>query len=403
MYPPIPSHALRHRKSPRRLPALLAVVLVLAGAGIARAQTLDPAFVPSASDTVRAIAVEADGRILIGGQFVSLSGKSRPMLARLAADGTVEAALAASPDDRVLAIAVQDDGRIVIGGNFDSVGGAARTHVARLLADGSVDPGFTSPLPSGAGIGVTDLVVQGNGKIVIAGGFYIISGQPRDGLARLNVDGSLDTGFNPPDFDGAIDAMLVQPDGKVVVAGFLHGLDGACAESYCIARVNATGSQDTTFATVEVVGTVRQLARQDNGRILVAGSFGGLDDFDTYYVGRLGENGGVDRSFSNTALRYSDISRIVPLAGGRILIGGEIRWGTAGSTLDRIARLDENGARDTSFDELALDSMIVTTAVQPDGSILVGGMFTEVDGQPHGRLARLLSDAPDLVFRNGFD
>lgn len=399
MHLPIPSQTLRHA---RHVPALLAGALGFLVARPASAQTLDATFTPAFDDTARAVAVEADGRILVGGDFSNVSGQSRPGIVRLAANGAVEAMFPV-PSNHVYAIAVQADGRIVIGGKFDSIGGTARNRVARLLADGSLDPTFTSPLPDYAGIGVTDVIVQANGKIVIAGGFSDVSGQPRDGLARLNANGSLDDSFTPADFDGIIDAVMVQPDGRVVVAGNLHALGGACETGYCIARLTSNGAEDASFTAVDVIGSVNQLVRQDNGRILVAGSFGGLDDFNTYFVGRVGENGGVDTSFSNTALRYSNIERIIPLSDGRVLIGGEIRWGTAGSTQDRIARLEASGARDLTFNEPVLDSMILATALQPDGALLVGGMFTHVAGQSRDRLARFVLDRPDPVFHNGFE
>lgn len=384
-------------------PGWTAIVLgvAMSAASPAPAQVLEAGFAPSFNDSVYALAVQADGRILVGGQFSSAGGVPRSGLARLATNGSVEAALAV-PDDRVRAIGVQADGRIVIGGEFDSVGATPRVGVARLLADGTLDTGFV-PQVGVSALGVTHLAVQTDGRVVIAGGFTTVSGQARDGIVRLNADGSLDTSFSPPAQVGTIEAMLVQPDGAVVIAGDLSDVTPDCP-SYCVLRLSAGGARDSAFAATQVIGVVRHLARQADGKTLVAGEFGGLGTHLTYFVGRLGSNGAPDLGFVQTALRYSDITRIVPLADGRMIIGGEIRWGTTGPTVDRIARLEANGARDTTFTEPALDSMIITTALQPDNRLLVGGMFTQFAGQPRVRLARLTLGAPlDPVYANGFD
>lgn len=389
------------RPSPPLRAPVLALSFLLAAS--TQAQTLDPAFTPTFNDTVRAVAGQADGRLLVGGQFTGVSGQSRFGIARLDASGVPAAALPATPNDRVNAIVVQADGRIVIGGEFDAIGGAPHVYVARLTATGAVDPAFTSQIGNTSALGVTELAVQADGKVVIIGGFTTVSGQARGRIARLNANGSLDTGFNAPALPSLVDAMLLQPDGRVVIAGAFDSVSSACA-TYCVLRLSSTGVLDASFTVTPVLGTVRQLVRQADGRILVAGEFSSLGTQATYFIGRLAANGGPDTGFANTQLRYSDITRVVPLADGRFIIGGEIRWGTAGVTEDRIARLAANGSRDTTFNEPVLDSMIIAMAVQPDQQVIVGGMFTQVAGQPRGRLARfVVGERPDPVFGNGFE
>lgn len=387
---------------PRRpVPAmLLAPLLLLAGTGLA--QALDP-FAPTINDSVRAVAVQPGGQLVIGGDFTQVGGQPRPHLARLNPDGSL-AAVPAQPDDRVEAIAVMADGRIVIGGNFSNLGGISQRYVARLLANGQRDPGFQPAIGHSAGLRVTHLAVQGDGKVVIAGGFDTVGGQPRPGLARLHADGSLDTAFNPPpDLGGIIDALALQPDGRVLLAGPLDEIDAACLGS-CVLRLTASGSPDAGFGVVNVVGLVSHLALQADGRILVGGDFGGLGDHDTFFVGRLNAQGTPDTGFANTAMRYSHITQIVPLPGGQTLIAGEIRWGSTGPTADSIARLLPGGLRDTAFAEPQLNNLIIASALQPDLRLLVAGMFTQVNGQARTRLARLrVADLPDQVFSNGFE
>src|SRR5688572_27602447 len=95
----------------------------------------------------------------------------------------------------VNAIAIQHDQKIVIGGYFDTVNGAPRRTIARLLSDGALDPGFAPQVVSNSLI--LTLALQADGKIVVAGNFTEWNGQPRNHIARLNPDGTLDADFNP--------------------------------------------------------------------------------------------------------------------------------------------------------------------------------------------------------------
>lgn len=391
-----------HRRAGVGSLAIVGTLLACTVARPATAQTLDPTFAPALSDTVRTVAVQPDGHIVVGGDFFEVSGQSRPFLARLRADGTVASA-PAIPDNRVEAIAVQADGKLIIGGDFQWVGGVQRHYVARLLPDGQIDPVFQPAIGYNAGIHVTHVAVHASGTVMVAGGFNSVSGQSRPGLARLQINGSLDASFNPPPIAHLLDAMALQPDGKVVLAGSLDEVSDDC-DSYCVLRLTANGSLDASFDVVPVIGTVRHLALQDDGQILVAGEYGYLGDHDTAFVGRVTINGGPDYGFSNTSLRYTDIKRIVPLPDGRSVIAGEIRWGTTGPTVDRIARLMPDGARDLSFVEPDLNNMIVGSALQPDMHLVVAGMFTQAAGQPRARIARFrVAELSDAIFGNGFE
>lgn len=94
-------------------------------------------------------------------------------------------------------LAVQADGKILVGGDFTMMGGQTRNRIARLNADGEFDSGF-HPEPGGPNsTTIYALAVQADGKILAAGGFTAMSGQPRRRIARLNTDGTLDLSFNP--------------------------------------------------------------------------------------------------------------------------------------------------------------------------------------------------------------
>ena len=172
--------------------------------GIARLNadgTLDVGFNPNAGSgslsygIVYSAAIQPDGKIVIGGNFNLVGGVSRNYIARLNADGTLDLGFNpnANANNVVNSTAIQADGKIVIGGLFIFVNGSVRNHIARLNADGSLDAGF-DPNSNGE---VYSLAIQTDGKIVIAGVFSNLSGMGWNYLARVNADGSSDIGFNP--------------------------------------------------------------------------------------------------------------------------------------------------------------------------------------------------------------
>lgn len=266
--------------------------------------TLDTSFAdPGFNGNVEALAVQADGRILVGGSFTLIGAHAQNYFARLDANGGFDASFA-DPElccnPLVNAIAVQTDGSVLIGGAFSQAGGVnGHFYFARYSSSGVFDPSFpaitTFPQPGGLMVapdgsiylsnnGVSDIlkldasgapaagfagaiadgliesfVVQPNGKILIAGTFQNVGGQPRHALARLMADGTLDPtfgdlhfDFNATDPNGYIYGIADQGDGKPVVVGNFSRANGA-AQTY-IARV-ATGDYATSTLVVRPVGT----------------------------------------------------------------------------------------------------------------------------------------------------
>ena len=163
--------------------------------------TLDNDFDPNANDFVYAIAVQADGKILAGGAFNganSIGGQTRNRIARLDPVSGLADSFNPNADSEVFSITVQADGKILAGGDFGIIGGETRNGIARLdpttgLAD-SFDPNATI----GAGIpAVLSIVVQADGKILVGGFFLSIGGHSRNGIARLDPTTGLADSFDP--------------------------------------------------------------------------------------------------------------------------------------------------------------------------------------------------------------
>src|SRR5262249_19369486 len=129
----------------------------------------------------------------------------------------------------------QADGRILVCGNFTSFNGKNRGYVARLNADGSVDESFWAQ----PGYWVRNMALQADGRIIIGGYFTTVEGTSRNLVARLNTNGSLDTSFDPGTgargiiaggIDGNIDPFVfwtaVQPDQKILITGNFTNYNG---------------------------------------------------------------------------------------------------------------------------------------------------------------------------------
>jgi uncharacterized delta-60 repeat protein len=262
---------------------------------------------PQMVDRVYSLAVQADGKILVGGEFTTLGGQPRHHLARLNADGTLDPTFnpgAGNPQtvDRVYSLAVQADGKILVGGRFRTLGGQSRLNLGRLNADGTLDPTFNP----GASWTVYSLAVQADGKILVGGNFTRLGGQPRACLGRLNADGTLDPTFNPRAEGGNspfVDSLVVQADGKILVGGRFRTLGGQPRDS--LGRLNADGTLDTSFyPKVGIFAPhVHCLVVQADGKILVGGEFTMLGGQPRDNLGRLNNTAPATQS-----LRYDGVT-----------------------------------------------------------------------------------------------
>jgi uncharacterized delta-60 repeat protein len=366
---------------------------------------LDTGFDPGANNTVLALVEQADGKIVTGGIFITLGGggtgtTARNKIGRLYPDGTLDATLDPGANNTVETLAVQPDGKILVGGAFTMLGGGgsgiiARSRIGRLNPDGTLDTSFDP----GANLPVNALAVQTDGKILVGGTFTGLGGGTgttlRNRIGRLNADGTLDTSFNPG-ANNEVTALAVQADGKILVGGTFTTLGGGGAGTTArnaIGRLNANGSLDTSFDP-GASGDVNSLAVQADGKILVGGGFttlggGGSGTTARNTIGRLNSNGTLDASFDPGA--NATVNALAVQADGKILVGGFFTMlgggGTGTTPRSRIGRLNADGTLDASFDPGA-GSAIHTLALQADGKILVGGQFIFLGGGGVGTTAR---------------
>jgi uncharacterized delta-60 repeat protein len=368
-----------------------------------------------ASSTVNAIEFQSDGKIVIGGAFSSFNGTTVGRIVRLNSDGTLDTAFTTSTGTgaelTINSMAIQSDDKILIGGTFTTFNGATATRIARLNSNGTLDTAFTTNTGTGASNTVNSIAIQSDGKIVIGGGFTTFNGATATRIARLNSDGTLDTAFMSNIGTGAnstINAMAIQSDDKIVIGGSFLTFNGATVNR--IARLNSNGTLDTAFTTNTGTGasnTVNSIAIQSDGKIVIGGTFTTFNGTTVGRIVRLNSNGTLDTAFTtNTGTGVSgagnSVTAVAIQSDGKIVIGGAFT-SFNGATVGCIARLNSDGTLDTAFATntgAGAVNTINSIAIQPDGKIVIGGVFTTFNGATVNRIARLNSDGtiPRFLF-----
>ena len=348
-----------------------------------------------ANSTVWCIAVQSDGKILIGGDFSSYNGQSRNYITRLNADGSLDETFnvgGSNANSLVLSIAIQDDKKILIGGLFTRYNGQTRNCIARLNENGTLDMSFGG---SGTNNLIRSIVIQGDRKILIGGDFTSYGGQPQNYIALLNTDGSLNTSFNSG-CSGIVRSIAIQGgDGKIIIGGDF-GTYNATSRN-CIARLNANGSLDNDFIS-STNTTVWSVAIQSDGKILIGGDFTTYNGVLQNRIARINTDGSLDTLFNvgGTGANNSVQSVKVQTDGTieKIIIAGDFPFYN-GATKNRIARLNTDGLLDRSYgrDLTYLNGTVWSMAVQSDRKIVVGGNFTKYNNLPKNHIVRLNADA----------
>ena len=144
-----------------------------------------------------ALAIDAQGRVVGGGDFASVNGLVRTNLARFNSDGSLDTNFFAGTDFPVTSVAAQTDGKILIGGYFNTVNGTTQNYITRLNSNGSLDGGFNMG-GGGASDVIYSVTLQPDGKILIGGAFTEYDSMTSYGIARLlNTVGGPPPLFNP--------------------------------------------------------------------------------------------------------------------------------------------------------------------------------------------------------------
>ena len=350
-------------------------------------------------DEVTSLALQPDGKILAGGAFTTYNGTAAPGLVRLNADGTRDAwfnQTGTGLNSVVNALALQPDGKILVGGAFTTYNGAAAPKLIRLNADGTRDATFAQ---TGTGLSndVHALALQPDGKILAGGYFLNYNGAPAQRMIRLNANGTRDASFTltGAGLNGVVETIALQPDGKIMAGGYFSTYDGT--QVHQLVRLNADGTRDLTFdqTGTGISGTAYSIVVQPNAKILVGGAFTQYDTTPIRGIIRLNADGTRDATFTPTGSGLNASALAVALQpDARVVVVGEFTTYN-GSTASYVARLNSDGTRDATFNQTGtgLNDVAASLVLQPDGRVVVGGRFTRYNGTNTPRVTRVFGAA----------
>jgi uncharacterized delta-60 repeat protein len=353
--------------------------------------TLDLSFNPNpgSNDTIRAMVEQSNGNIIAVGDFTTYGTTSVGRIARVNSSGSFDPTFNSGSgfDDSVYAIALQTDGKLLVGGAFNTYNGGSYYYFVRLLADGIIDPSFTVNLSEVNGY-VSKIYIQSDGKIIlVSGGWKIV---------RLNSDGTLDSSFSigtgPTDYRDVSD-IAIQSDGKIIAAGNFSTYNGE--SHYTVVRLNSDGSIDNTFNTQYIsMGGDTTLGIQSDGKIIVAGNIY-APGVSQGWIGamRLNTDGSFDTSFTASDLSGSRVLSMKILPDDSMYIAGNFGF-VNGVTEMLIAKLFSNGDLDTSFSSGTgtFEGDVKSVVYTANHSLVVAGWITTFNSQGTNNVFRLFGD-----------
>lgn len=293
--------------------------------------------------------------------------------------------LEGNKNGRLARVAVLADGRFYVAGNFTSFQEQRRLALVRCNADGSLDTSYESPAFDGE---VNLIVAQPDGRLLVTGNFTTVNGAVSRALARLNADGSQDrtfdvgTGFNWESGSFPAASMALAADGSVFIAGVFTSYQGRTASK--IVKLRSTGALDTSFTPPDFFFPASSdLACSADGKLYIV-------TFDSPGILRTLPDGTRDPSFNvGTGAPAAGVSRVVPLADGKVMVAGSFN-NFNGSGVRQLARLLENGSVDRTFaPALPTGQSVTAIARAPSGDFVVGQSLPNATG---GRVARLKQD-----------
>lgn len=402
--------------------------------------------------------LQSNNRTILVGNFTTYNLKPYNRIVRLNPDGNPDATFrpGKAANDKITCIALQSDGKMIVGGNFTEYNGKPLGYITRLNTAGKNDHTFKTG--TGANAPISNVLIQESGEIIVAGNFTDFNGVPTKGLIRLDKRGCQDTTFNITDTLFNIKSMAFQPDGKIILSYTYNYFQG-------LIRLNENGSKDTTF-NVEysllnnpglplleamdiqgdgkiIIATDYQRFSSKNSRLYRLTSSGKIDSTFHYnelgdkkvhitglaiqknkeiiitgdstdftnsnknklsYLGKLTENGNAASGFSTSNLMKNEgtIYSACIEADGEIIIYGLFSR-IQGVPINNIAKVNRDGNFDVGFNKVSgANGIVKVTAVQSDGKTIIGGDFLAYNFEPRGHIARINNDGKlDYSFKVG--
>ncbi|BFM42764.1 hypothetical protein CFS9_14050 [Flavobacterium sp. CFS9] len=331
-----------------------------------------------------------DKSTVVLGNFQNFNGNFSSRIARVLADGSYDATFNSGQlgaNNMIKSGALQLDGRIIFGGNFTKYNGAAFNRIIRVLPDGAIDNTFN--VGSGFNGQIYSIAIQPDEKIIVAGNFTSYNGTPVGRIIRLLQSGLRDLSFDiGVGADGIIEAILIQPDGKILVGGRFDSFNGN--SSHRLIRLNSIGSIDSDFSVgAGFDKNVYAIGLQSDQKIIVGGSFLSYSGIPQKRIARLNADGSLDSFFDNgVGFNKGDVRVILIQPDDRILVGGTFSGTYKSNTALRLIRLQKSGDYDISF-KSELNNSLFTMGFTTDHKLIIGGSFNSISGVSKHRIARV--------------
>lgn len=388
------------------------------------------------SDVANAVGIQADGKIVVvGSAYNNDTVRDDFALARYNLDGTLDTSFGgdgkvttdiSGKAEYARAVVVQADQKIVVAGyswngvNYDFA-------LARYTSSGELDTTF-----NGDGIVISDLTTRSDRAfaLVLSGSALIVAGEAHNGsnydfaLARYTADGSLDASFGAggavlTDFASSTDggrAVLVQPDGKIVVAGFANRGGNI---DFALARYSSAGVPDASFGEAGEMATDLYggddycygiLVEAGSGNLLLGGYTLNGTQNDLALV-RYTASGSLDVTFSDDGKLYSDFNGrsewgygLLKQADGKLILAGYMLT-VAGSDF-AMARFTDNGSLDLEFNQdgwvitnlFGSNDMGMAAVMQPDEKLVLAGWVDGMNDTDFAVARYYSNGSPDLSF-----
>ena len=355
-------------KSPTPLLTLVATLSALTNLHSAE---VDPNFAAQINGTVHAVITDSSGNIIAGGEFNSVNGTPRNNLVRLSANGAVDNNFSIATDCTVLALATDAQNSLYLAGAFNS----PSRHIARITSTGEISP---LALGTSTSSRIDCLALGTDSSVAFGGPFRNLNGSAATYAGKLTPAGAVHASFNSAllstmSLEAGVDAIAIQPDGKVIVGGNFNTPSGFGT----LVRLNADGSIDGTFSGDHgPILYVKNITLLANGQILVAGV---ANSSSEGFVRRLNANGSIDTSFQAPAFS-GWVETITADGNGGYVVGGTFAGG--------LAHLTANGALDSTWN-ISTDGAVKALALDGNDAILVGGAFRTIGNVSQSNIARI--------------
>ena len=362
---------------------------------------------------VLSVAVDSSNRVYVGGMFLGYSGVNSPKLFRLTSGGTLDTTFntgvgLSATNSVVYKILLSNyyPGRLYVAGSFTRYSGITVSRIVRLYDDGTLDPSFNVGA-SAFNSSIVDVVEDSSGNLYIGGGFTTYTGSTNNKIIKLKPDGSKDTSFSTGlgfRFGTSTSTAyyvrtlsLSSDETKLYCGGNFTTYNSGTTNASYIARLNTSdGSLDTTFDMTtganNIVYDILVSSGVTGDTIYVGGSFTSIVGSTQNRLTRLTTGGTIDNSFNIGTGFNSIVYSLAEDSNKDLYVGGAFSTFTGSSNL-RLIRLNSNGSKDTSFNNLGssgFSSYVYTVFFNnTNSSVYAGGIFKTYSGRTVNRIAKL--------------